>query len=302
MAWTIITVCAVFVVLVGTGWKVYTHSLVQPSVKIKKVLADEANRPIKLISSPALAPRFELNRDSSDYMLLAQQQKVFPRTGNRRNITEFFPTVGKPGSRSIKESTRASIYVNKFEPKDYGLYSYLLFGSNSKAGNSKRIAAIQAYLRLFPSVADPSVKSLPIENLNIFIAPTLRPNIIGALEASYTEGDSLKLLANYDFFRARSFLRRIDQEGDGIYLVSYFEPIGRISEINKQRLLVQDLSNVPPHLIELWILDYRRQVRNPRYWNESQLRTTIRKLRTALPEIAKFIKFAGIAIAGENGN
>jgi hypothetical protein len=201
-------------------------------------------------------------------------------------------TDGRLPRAPIAITARAPLWTGGVEAAGYGLYSYLLFGSSGEAGYQRRLTAACAYLSVLQDAEETTIREQSPRSINIFYVP-LR-------SASYrrdaiTTQDAAWLVANYDYARARLLLNRIGEDGDDVYLVSYQEALTTIETPQPDRLLVQDLSLVPPELIELWIEEFRRQVRRQEYWDELTFRQAMLRLRSALPYVARYVAFFGAA-------
>jgi hypothetical protein len=156
--------------------------------------------------------------------------------------------------------------IGASEPSGYGLYSYLLFGSQSEAGRSKRYAAARGYCQNFI----PSEKALTRyrqENLNLFLVPT-EPF---ASESTYCENPKKLVDVYYDYSLAQRILLKIGLDigfiDDDIYLVACHTPI-LAKGCHREKMLVFNLTTVPEHLSELCILRFRDQTRQPEYWSK----------------------------------
>jgi hypothetical protein len=192
----------------------------------------------------------------------------------------------------VKLTARAPLWTGGVETAGYGLYSYLLFGSSGAAGLQRRLAAACAYLSVIRSAEEVTIPELSPRSINIFYVP-LRS--VGYRRDAVTTQDAAWLVANYDYSRAGLLLNRIGEDGDDVYLVSYREALTTVETPQLDRLLVQDLSLVPQELIELWIEEFRRQVRGQEYWDELTFRQAMLRLRSALPHVAGYVAFLGAA-------
>ena len=174
------------------------------------------------------------------------------------------------------------------EAKDYGLYSYLLFGSRPNDATRERYSeAIIAYLNLIEDIRS-FHKDLPLRKRNITYVPVDKdmPGYIGA-----NQQDAKRwILEHYDYARAQVLLGTLPgTHRDGPYIVSHTMPLSRISSLSRQ-YLYQDLSSVPPHLVSLWVREFLNQAEQDRFWEKragvqfvKQLRTTIGILAVGLP-------------------
>ena len=64
--------------------------------------------------------------------------------------------------------------------------------------------------------------------------------------------------------------------------MSYLEALGRLRKPVEARVLILDLSLTSEDLIEDRLLEFRRQVRRERYWDQTNLRSFLLQLRVAL--------------------
>jgi hypothetical protein len=180
------------------------------------------------------------------------------------------------------------------EPPGYGLYSYLLFGSRSKAGRNKRYAAARGYCQNFPPIEE-ALKIVGPKNLNAFLIPT-RPET----PISYCENPQTLVDDYYDYALSERILQNIHLEGDVIYLVACDKPIWG-DGCHREKMLVFNLTTVDERLSELCILDFRDQTRHPEYWSRGYFDSELLLInfRTKiLPQLAAFISFAEAAAKG----
>jgi hypothetical protein len=192
------------------------------------------------------------------------------------------------GNSKIKEVTRWLFTGPGTEPPGYGLYSYLLFGSSSEAGRSKRYAAARAYCQNFAPLEDALRMGYKPINLNVFLVP------LSAMTPSdtYCKADELLVDDYYNYVSANNMLESIGVESDGVYLIACDTPI---SKCDRARMLTVDLTTVDVHLVELSVLEFRRQTRKEEYWDDNSLRNLVLTLRLKLPAIKVFISFATAA-------
>jgi hypothetical protein len=215
--------------------------------------------------------------------------------------------------KSSPVTARYFLRFNKNEEPDYGLYSYLIFGSNSEGTRLTRLAAAKSYLNILPEI-DSIDQSVQKKQINIFYTflkheyhEIARNNI--PCRDYIRKWDSQKLTADclleiYDYERARRMLANLDLTGDGMYIISYFEPLGNTRVIDQKKLLVQDLTRLDDKMIETWILEFRRHITtNKEYWNTLTFRNImlnylahVEKVKQMIP----FIKFIGQALASES--
>jgi hypothetical protein len=106
-----------------------------------------------------------------------------------------------------------------------------------------------------------------------------------------------RLLAEYDYARARSLLRLFPGSNrEGPYVVSSLRPLGNSNQpaAMPNPYLFQDLSKVPPHLVSSWVKEFLNQAAQERFWEDRsaerfalRLRVTVGVLAAALPEVKK---------------
>jgi hypothetical protein len=175
------------------------------------------------------------------------------------------------------------------EPPGYGLYSYLLFGSRSEATRSKRYAAARGYCQNFDPIEE-VLKEHRAENLNAFAIPT-RPSTPAD---TYCKSEKMLVDEYYDYSLADQILRKINLEGDVIYLVACDKPI-LADGCDRTKMLVFNLTPVlvTENLSELCIIYFRDQTRKPKYWAVGifNFEKFLVEFRTKiLPQMARFIR------------
>jgi hypothetical protein len=181
------------------------------------------------------------------------------------------------------------------EPSGYGLYSYLLFGSSSEAGKSKRYAAARGYCQNFK----PSKQALTLyrpENINVFLVPTEA----FAPESLYCKNPETLVDVYYDYILAGKILQEIGLIGGDIYLVACHRPI--LTEgCRREKMLVFNLTRVAEDLSELYIIDFRDKTRQPEYWSSGifHLEAFFLYFRgQILPEAARFLTLGEASAKG----
>jgi hypothetical protein len=174
------------------------------------------------------------------------------------------------------------------EAPGYGLYSYLLFGSQpTEEARERCLRAVEAYWGLIPEIASLEQyvkrKELNIAYLPVRTLPGQPPSTAGVLES-------------YDYARARSLLRYVPGANrEGPYILSLLRPVGDSAGADVLRPhLFQDLSRVPPPLVATWVREFLNQAAQERFWEERtaesfalRLRATVAVLGVALPEVKK---------------
>lgn len=189
------------------------------------------------------------------------------------------------------ESAREFLFADMPEEGGYALYSYVLLRGAPNPNNEARyVETLRAFLEEIPEAARFRRYAAP-EDLNITYLPVTRPL---QDQVRVKPGD---LLANYDFVRAKVLLRAVpDTTRDGPYIVSSNRPLSRIAtELDRDELLLQDLSLVPPNLTRVWVKQFLRLVSKPgAFSRESRWSMVVLRLRTwieiaaeGLPEVEK---------------
>jgi hypothetical protein len=207
-------------------------------------------------------------------------------------IVRVIVTQGPAGPRDLtqpaRETGRSLLLAGESEAPGYGLYSYLLFGSQPADEARERCRqAIEAYWGLIPEIASLEQyvkrKELNIAYLPVRTLPGQPLSSAGVLE-------------NYDYARARSLLRYVPGANrEGPYILSVLKPVADSAGADVLRPhIFQDLSRVPPPLVANWVREFLNQAAQERFWEERtaesfalRLRATVAVLGMALPEVKK---------------
>jgi hypothetical protein len=166
------------------------------------------------------------------------------------------------------------------EAVGYGLYSYLLFGSPpTKATLERYRKVVETYLWLVPSIVDLENYGIPRSELNI--------NYLPVTEVPPKRSMSIEwVFSHYDYARARVLLRCLaGNYRDGPYIISTIKPLSGISRLTGQ-YLYQDLSRIPPSIVELWAKEFFNQAAQERFWEERTATKFALKLRTTVAVLA----------------
>jgi hypothetical protein len=181
-----------------------------------------------------------------------------------------------------REPARALLPVNGSEPAGYGLYTYLLFGAPMTERNAPRYrAAVRAYLDLAVALEEIE-RYFERPSLNLFAVPVLAAD---GLDAKPTADDLLK---RYDFARARLVLTRVEgPAARGVYLVSSRTPLAAANgAVAAGEAMVQDLSTVPPEVVDLWVREFLNLAAQGRQWDDAGFRTFLLRVRTVIQILA----------------
>jgi hypothetical protein len=197
---------------------------------------------------------------------------------------EVWPALGarKPGGQ---EAGRALLLPGRHMPTGYGLYSYILLGSEplNPMRRERYLKTLEAWRALVPVLAELERYLKPAE-LNVTLVPVQRPGD-GNVSADW-------LLEHYDYARARVLLRAVGQTGrDGPYIVSSLEALGETAPLVGPHLF-QDLSSVPPPLVAAWTSEFLSQSSQQRFWEPRtgarlalRMRTTLRVLANGMGDV-----------------
>ncbi len=204
-----------------------------------------------------------------------------------------------------RQTGRALLLPDQQESEGYGLYSYLLFGSQPSDANRERyLKAIEEYLK-FPDVArlekyimryDDVRQKEARRRLNITYLPLTQPPAAD-IRAKWAEGDYAPvaqwMLNYYDYARAQVLLSKLPEAHfAGPYIVSVLKP--PTGQEVQPPLLFQDQSAVPAHIVPLWTREFLYQAAQERFWQKQtarqlalRLRTVVAVLAIAVPETRK---------------
>lgn len=192
------------------------------------------------------------------------------------------PAAGGWGSPMLVDylTGRELLLSNTAEPRGYGLYSYVVFGSPpSPSTRARYLAALEAFDD-FSTVQELRRYRTP-EQLNVLYLPVSK-------YPSQRSADAL--LSSYDYTRSRILLRNLRGSrynlNPGPYLVSSKYPLTRGVRPNDS-VIVQDLSSVPPHLVNLWMREFFSAVESETEWDTGGMNRLILRLRTNIGRLAE---------------
>jgi hypothetical protein len=193
---------------------------------------------------------------------------------------------------SIEDPTRAGpppeftgrefLSPNETEAEGYGLYSYVLLSEKLNANNRPMYEAIvSAYLDLGEVQRFETEQHIKKQQLNVTYMP-LQDQARKDVTAEW-------VLEHYDYVAAEVLLRKLLEHPNpaGVYIVSYLQPASRAGAIDRQKLLVQDLTGVPADLAFLWFRQFQEQARQSRYWDDRTVGQFMLRMRTQIGEIAE---------------
>lgn len=209
-------------------------------------------------------------------------------------------SVPKPASDESRGATyetgRAFLIENQSEGSDYGLYSYILFGSQPSDDYIR-----ERYLEAISSYID-TVSTISKLETN-FTKPQLNVTYLLLNRTPSPSGTSAEwLLQHYNYERARKLTDNIPPEWtsnklrNGPYIISVLKPLTTGADSDDE-FLFQDMSDVPPHLTALWIKEFKDQVAKEHFWKKDMmkefallLRKKIGALSEGLPDIVSNMK------------
>jgi hypothetical protein len=183
--------------------------------------------------------------------------------------------------RGVEFTGRDFLGSGAREKSGYGLYSYVLLGEHPDPANRESYRAIiDAYLQIDDIRRFEADNGVDKKQLNITYVP-LR-------QAAPEDPNTSWVLDHYDYAAAQVLLRKLmgDSDSSGAYLVSYDQPLLSASEVDRRRLLVQNLSGLPANVAFLWFREFKTQVRQSRYWDDKTIRQFMLKMRTQIAMIA----------------
>jgi hypothetical protein len=197
-----------------------------------------------------------------------------------RQFTPAAPAGGDEKVRgSLRLSGRAFLRAGKPENSGYGLYSYVLFGEPPNAGNRDLYRAILSAFLSMQEVRRYEEENQQRSSLNVTYLP------LEDLPPADAAVDWL--LDHYDYARAQIILSRLMNRIAGPYIISYNAPLSAASSVDGGRLLVEDLSGVPPDLAFLWMNEFTAQAGRPQYWDKPAVRNLMLTLRTQVAVAAR---------------
>ena len=182
-------------------------------------------------------------------------------------------------------TTRDFLIGDQPEAKDYGLYSYLLFGAPPlPASRELYLRTIAAYLEEIPPTAGFG-SQLQRWQMNITYLPLTEPPpaqftaAAGQIDAAAAAD---WMLRHYNYVRARLVLRTLPGSyHSGPYLVSHLKPLSG-SAPAAGPFLFQDLSNVQPDLAAVWMREFLVQAGKERFWEPDAVGQFRLQLRNAI--------------------
>jgi len=209
------------------------------------------------------------------------------RDTQHRSQSEGQPS--EPPTSYSRSTAREFLFDSAKEEPGFGLYSYLLFAEQPDDNSKLRyLPILKEFLRL-NRVEDQREWTLDKMRLNITYIP-LRDKAKKSAETA--TADQLITPDNYNYARSKSLLDNLP--GDqlkrvrpyGIYLVSVLRPLSLSPVNDRERILVEDLTSVPPEVAAVWIEHFKVQAAQADFWEEDSLEKFGLGLRTVIAEAA----------------
>jgi hypothetical protein len=193
-----------------------------------------------------------------------------------------------PEAEFERETARALLPKDRSESKGYGLYSYMLLGAPPNDSNRERYKKfVQAYLDRIIKLKELESQFRPSQ-LNITYLPVD--------EEPSDDFTTDWVLDHFDYARARFLLASIPGvHGDGPFIISSYHALQGPSSLTTPYIF-EDLSSVPPDVVEFWVQQFKSQTAQERSWDKETVSSVALKLRTAiaivamgLPEVQKAV-------------
>jgi len=192
-------------------------------------------------------------------------------------------TMGYPPSPH-SEATFSVLLAQEAELEGYGLYSYLLFGSEpaDDAARERYVAALISISSLPPTRQ--MRRTFSKEALNITYVP-----LTNAVEIKSRPTDrkaALTMLNAYNYPRARFLIDKVDSKlRGGPYIISVLKPLSS-ADHTPDRFLFQDLSSVTPRVINSWVTIFQSEAAREEFWEPETARRFAGDLRTVIDVVA----------------
>lgn len=208
----------------------------------------------RVVKQPSGALRWDFTDvDGGHHTLDVRSTDAAGRTGSCSVVVRV--RLGTRGERLI--SGRTLLARAEREESGYGLYTYLLFGSQPNPAMRERfMAALDAYLKVIPDI-EGFQQSLPIAQRNVTFFP-VDQQLSTDLRSDPTVFKAW-LLAHHDYARARQILQPVAAaRRDGPFLLSCTAPRSAQPGTDGP-CLFQDLATIPPRLVSLWTQEFINQ-------------------------------------------
>jgi len=220
------------------------------------------------------------------------------------------------GDSSILNLARAFLARSALEIPDYGLYSYVILPNECASSKASAIrdrcsVLVKKALVTIKDEKDMKGSEFTSSQLNLtylMVMHDIPPDIAGELDRN-RDAQVTWILENYDYARCERLLFLLKESGPnpGPLIVSTEEPVfytsakaGGKSPNQAPAHLIQDFSNIPPNLMDVWLDRFRNETCQERRWQPSTLDSLAYGLRKylaiaggGLPTVQAAIKAIG---------
>jgi hypothetical protein len=217
---------------------------------------------------------------------------------------------------SILKLARAFLARSVLEVPNYGLYSYVILpnecaGSQSSPIRDRCSILVKKALVAIKDEKDMKGNDFSTSQLNLtylLVMHDIPPDIAGELDRN-RDAQVTWILENYDYARCERLLFLLKESGSqpGPIIVSTEQPVfytsAKASNKSQNQVpahLVQDFSNIPPRLMDVWLDRFRNETTQERRWQPSTLDSLAYGLRKylaiaggGLPTVQSAIKAIG---------
>lgn len=199
------------------------------------------------------------------------------------------PPAPPPPPPLERTTVRDFLVSGQVERPGFGLYSYLLMTQKPLAQDlsmqARWRAVVSAVLSLPASPSGPEVLTAADR---ICLNNTYLP-----VSAAPLNGNSVSIdwvLDHYDYTRAALLAAKFNSESHqlGPYIVSVESPLTAIQRLEAQsdHYFYMDLSSSEPNIASTAVLNFKKQVAQPRYWQGSWSSTIRLAILNAISELA----------------
>jgi hypothetical protein len=191
-------------------------------------------------------------------------------------------TMGYPVPHS--ETTFSALVGQEAEMQGYGLYSYLLFGSQPSDDEAReRCVAALISISSLPSTRKMR-RSFSREALNITYVPLTKS--VDITSHPTDRKTALIMLNAYNYPRGRSLIDKIDPTlRSGPYIISVLKPLTLTAGV-PDKFLFQDLSSVTPRVVSSWVTIFQSEVAKEEFWEPENGRRFASELRSVIDVVA----------------
>ena len=195
-----------------------------------------------------------------------------------------YPSLTQKGRSRL--SRRDYLLPKQVQLEEYGLYSYLLFGSRPDSKSRPRyLKAIEEWLRFSPVSERERQHNRLKKTINITYLPLTKrpgPKVDDLIAKEKYPAAAEKIIGLIDYERSERMLNRLPgKHRSGPYFVSVQKPF-RLDGNPVKPMLFQDHSWSDPDFIWLWVRAFLNQAEQQKYWQENKLEQFSINLRQLL--------------------